>query len=328
MRSAVLTNSNAYWLQAKEEYQSAIASFESYESIEKARLHRKIAACLRKLGQREFAGQQWLLAHTLVKRLNHEPMLEKRKEETHLLLEEAYIEFSKEDWPKLQTKSEEIVRDYDKNQSQDIRWIVGSAYNLLAIALANPDYVILKSNLNPKKCWELAKEKLGGLGSSEAKRLLQDIEINLAVYLRDRGDCDLAIQKFEAIIDKHIVNSTEPIDKLSAERQIEVKYNLAVAYFDRYHLGDLEKVNRLSEEISKSEINSINLAYWVWALQLQLNVIIEQIRQVIDSTKLDLLKKAKDLYKELNRAKKSNEDKDWESNDEHAELHRLLTEMG
>lgn len=328
LRTNSLKEREAYWSRARGEYQLAIAQIQEHESIDKVRLYRKMTECLRKLGEIDLAEKRFLEpALKLIERVQDQ--LQPNNEKAYLRLEQAYVVYRREEWSVLKTRSEDIINVYESDpahgQRGELRFVVGSAYNLLAIALQRVTKDMVKSNKTPRDCWQQAEYFLEGLESSEAKRTLQDVKINSAVYWFDRGDCDLAVEKLEDIYHKYIANAKDVIDILPAQRQILVKHNLAAAYLHKP--AYLDEANKLLQEnlALAQELNDVE--EWISALQLQLKVIREQVDQASNSEKPHLVEKAEKLRKELNRAIKLAERADWENDDDNLELHRLFTEI-
>lgn len=323
--SNTIEDSRNLWSYAKDEYQSALALVSDSESIINIRLYRKISECYRRIGKLALAEQTCSQAYVLNRELTHVSIQQRNIEDALLRVEDAAILYAKEEWQKSGLKVEDIIGEYVSSRDLQIRYAVSHAYNLLASAISNSDYVPVNTKLSTEECWDFAKEKLNGLDTLESKQLLLDIKLNQAMKLNDLGHCDPAIALLEDICEHHIHNVKSPIDRLRIENHIIAKHNLAVGYLARRTETDLKLALTIAEEnLSDTQTD---FGEWIWAFRLFLTIIRQLMVQSDSDTKKVLLNRSESLRNEMNRTLRRNNIKNWEKESHFVEIQRHFTDI-
>jgi tetratricopeptide (TPR) repeat protein len=314
--------SRRLWTEAGDFYQRALdaAGLHAPGSLAVARLHRKKARYCRQIGQvedaRKILGEASWIA-------DGHGTPDARLEKARIDLELVRCDFKDKRWDSQRTNAENIIDTLEKWRQRkpwygqpELSYTLGYAYHMLGIALDELGEGSSRIGKGSKDCWKEADGLLRGISSAEAKRGRVDVKISQAVYWRSLGYCDKAIDIY-----KELQGSEVP---LSPERAVLVRDNLAVAYLDRREPGDIDKAIDCVEQSIKQAEEDNDADEWIWAIEIRLKALKEQISVSDETGVRALLDQADRLYNtSLGLIRPSPED----APPEPVELHRVMAEV-
>jgi tetratricopeptide (TPR) repeat protein len=318
-----LEDSLRLWSDARVTYQKALreVSLQNQEPLAVARLYRKMSACYRKGGQVDRARENLEEARRIVKTLRSRAGA--LLEEAHIGLEIAYCYYLEGEWDSQLREAEnvietiEICRGEPLCRQSEVQCSLGHSYNLLAIALDASSGAISRLGKNPDECWNRAEDFFQSADNPEGERGKLDLMINRAERLRRRGHCDRAIEILEGVLS----------EKLPPQRTVVVRDNLAAAYLDRLDSDDIDKAVKLAEQNLEHAKQHRDIREWIWALEVRLKTMKEEINVSDEEERPTLLGKAFALYNRGLDLVRAEELGKREASSARLELDRVMTEI-
>lgn len=315
------------WEEARKKYFIALRKNLNPKTATTIRLHRKLTMCYRKEGKLQLAQEEYTNAFNIKKELRHNGEVDISTEVAFLKLEYAYLCFSNKEWSALEHSAETIIESYDEDniykKKSEFDYILGNAFNLLAIALEYQKIKISKSGHKSIDCLKLAMYYLEKSNEPDTLQKLFDLEINLVARLLDEGSCDEVIAR---ISNKFIKN--DKINLLPIQRQILIKHNLAVAYLENQREGYISEAKTLAEQVLLWAKEQSDVDEWIWALELNLQIWIEQVRLAIVDDIDSVLTMAQNELEKLKFSEQFEQQKQSSQNrTDEIEFARLCTEL-